>query len=395
MNGTTSVLSPAADTVRLDDLKHLLTTAADPCVSLFLPTFRSGPDTQQNPIRLKQLAQKARVRLAERGLPEEQVDTLLQPIADLLSDVEFWHHPADGLALYLAPDSFRCFRVALPLRERVTVGSRFLVRPLLPLLSLEGHFFILAVSINHVRLLEASRDGVWPMDLDGIPTSMEEALGRTTYNSDLQVHISGPAGQGHRSGTVHGHGDADEEHFKEDLVQYFRRVGAACNLILSGRREPLLLAAVESYFPLFRRACHDPRLLTQGVHGSPDGLSDAELRDRAWKIIEPWWRQEIEAEASRFRELRGSGRSITGADEILAAAQQGRVEVLLLDPESEIWGTFEADFSRTVIHAGPEPGDDDLLDRAAALTLQQGGRVYTMPTTALPEGAGAAAILRY
>jgi hypothetical protein len=46
-------------------------------------------------------------------------------------------------------------------------------------------------------------------------------------------------------------------------------------------------------------------------------------------------------------------------------------------------------------HGSPAPGDVDLLDYAALMTLRQGGQVMLVGRAKLPPSARAAAILRY
>ncbi len=47
------------------------------------------------------------------------------------------------------------------------------------------------------------------------------------------------------------------------------------------------------------------------------------------------------------------------------------------------------------MHAEPELGDEDLLDKAAFYTLARGGKVFTLDPGKVPDGGPAAAILRY
>jgi hypothetical protein len=49
------------------DLRQLVNNASAPCVSLYLPTHRAGPETQQDPIRLKNLLRKAESGLQAEG----------------------------------------------------------------------------------------------------------------------------------------------------------------------------------------------------------------------------------------------------------------------------------------------------------------------------------------
>ena len=50
-------------TLKRDDWKLLLEKPPGTCVSLFMPTHRSGPEVQQDPVRLKNLLRQAEGRL--------------------------------------------------------------------------------------------------------------------------------------------------------------------------------------------------------------------------------------------------------------------------------------------------------------------------------------------
>jgi hypothetical protein len=51
-----------------NNLNLLMAVHKGPCVSVFMPMHRSGPETQQDPIRLKNLIREAEERLIARGL---------------------------------------------------------------------------------------------------------------------------------------------------------------------------------------------------------------------------------------------------------------------------------------------------------------------------------------
>jgi hypothetical protein len=59
------------------------------------------------------------------------------------------------------------------------------------------------------------------------------------------------------------------------------------------------------------------------------------------------------------------------------------------------WGRF--DFNQLALeeHAHEEPGDEELLDLAAAQTLRQDGKVYGMKPEEIPRGHLLAAVYRY
>ena len=143
-------------------------------VSLFMPTHRFGGDAQTDPLRSRNLLTGVESALAERGMRRSEVEQFLAPASALHQDTMAWKHMSDGLAVYLRPGWLRMFRVPVTLPEVATVGDRFVVGPLLRLLSRRRHFLLLALSQRRVRLLEGSRDPVEELHLGEVPTSLLE-----------------------------------------------------------------------------------------------------------------------------------------------------------------------------------------------------------------------------
>jgi hypothetical protein len=384
------------DTLTRSELRELLQPRRPPCVSIYLPLHRFGPERLQDAVRLGHLLNDAGRLLCERGASAEEAEAVLAPAHELAHAPGFWQQPAHTLALFVDPEACHFYRLSLQLPERLAVGERFLLRPLLPLLANAATFYVLALSRRHVRLLEASRTSVKRIDLPGVPQSMEEGLGYTVFDNALQMHSTGPAHLGHRrAGGLHGHGNGDQEHFKTDLTMYFRRLAKDLKPFMPGPSAWIVLATVEENLPLYRRASGDPRVLPDAVIGNPDHVSDLELAERAWPIVEPWLSTEIEREIRRFRDLADTSRTASGVERVIPAAQEGRVEVLFLDREAEGWGRFNETTGELTLHDRPRPGDEDLLETAAFFTLARGGQVYTLEGGRMPTGGALAANLRY
>lgn len=384
------------DILGREDLTDLVAYEAEPCVSIFLPMHRFGVEKRQNPLVLKRLLRSAEVQLRDSGFAREEAEEILAPVEELVDSSELWVEPCAGLALFAAPGVYRAFHLDMPPKEAAIVSNRFAIRPLLPLLEADGRFYILALSIRHVRLLEADRHGVRSLDLPKLPANIRDALGSMEFYSELQVHSASPsAALGRRKGVVHGHGDSDEEHFKRDLLNYFRKVADALRHGLADREAPLVLAAVEEYLPLYRTASGDPRLLETSVHGNPDFSTDEELRQKAWPIVEPKLLEERERALERFVNLRGGARTSTDLAEIVLAARDGRVETLFVDRDAERWGSCDPVRREARVHAGRAQGDEELLERAAVDTLSRGGMVHTVLPNAMPAPTPIAATFRF
>ncbi|MEL7331145.1 MAG: hypothetical protein AAFN12_02795, partial [Cyanobacteria bacterium J06560_2] len=176
---------------------------SSPRVSIYIPTHEAGSEIQQDPIRLKNQLSEVEGKLKERGLDEREIQKLLKPAADLIDDQSFWQHQKSGLALFLTADYFQYYTVPLNLESFTSVGQRFYTKPLLPLLTDDGLFYVLAASQNQVTLYQATRKQAHSVDLGETPRSLEMALRYDDPSESLQGHGASRDGD---SKIVHGQG---------------------------------------------------------------------------------------------------------------------------------------------------------------------------------------------
>ncbi len=131
--------------------------------------------------------------------------------------------------------------------------------------------------------------------------------------------------------------------------------------------------------------------------GSPDEIKPEALRVTAQPHVAALREAAREAMAADYRRLVGTGRTAADLGTVLQAARSGQVSTLFLAPEMERWGLLQMDLPPEV-HAAPQPEDEELLDAAARLTVQRGGRVEALPPSLheQPEIVdGVAALLRF
>jgi hypothetical protein len=80
--------------------------------------------------------------------------------------------------------------------------------------------------------------------------------------------------------------------------------------------------------------------------------------------------------------------------EVAVAAQEGRVESLVVALDREIYGTLE-DGVEFAPRAEADAATCDVLDEVVGLTLRQGGEVIGAKENELPKGFQMAAVFRY
>jgi hypothetical protein len=376
------------------DLEELVGYTSGPCVSIALPTHRPGTTAEADRIRLKNLIREAEDALAAVGTRGEAARRLLEPAERLVQDDLVWQRQQGGVALFLAPSFDRSYRVPLPLDERVVVGQRFYLKPLVPLLTGDGRFFVLALSQHGVRLFQATRHSIAEVVLDGVPSRLEEVVKGEVFDRQLHIHARVPAGKGTHSTVFHGHGFYDDD-AKARIRRYFQQVEKGVHRVLRDEHAPLVLAGVDYLLPLYREVSGYPHLLDGGISGNPESLKPSELRDQAWQIVAPRLAARQREAAERYRHLAGTGRTSADLAETVQAAAQGRVDQLFVATGTEQWGRFDPATGRVELHPSAEPGDVDLIDEAIVRTLLTRGTVFAVDRTRVPSGGPVAAVFRY
>lgn len=379
-----------------NEIQSLIQMNGGFCVSIFLPTVRAG-DTQQNKIRLKNLLRTAEKRLEEHEIPGPEAANLLKPARDLLDDQIWWEHQDEGLALFLAKDVFKAFRLPISFSELVAIEKRFHLKPLFPLLNGDGHFYILCLTKKDIRLLSCQRFSVQEVDLGDMPSRFEEVMGRLVRNATMFQTGSSKAVT--RSPIFPGHG-LTEDDYKAEILKFFQLVDNNLEHLAVDidREAPFVLAGVEYLLPRFKEATRLPNVMEEGLTGNPEGLSAEELHAKAWEIVEPHFLAEQKKATERFGQLQGTGRATWDIREILPAAHDGRVDSIFTARGVRIWGTWDPESREIQLQEEQEAqsnGSEDLLDRAAIETYLRGGKVFAVDQQEVPQGYAAAAIFRY
>lgn len=361
------------------DIDELLADHAGPCVSIYLPTSVITEDTDKDRIRLKNLRSEAFDQLTARGLRRPDAEAILLPVDDILEDDSFWPYLSDGLAIYASPGMHAHYRVPMSPPPTVRVGDRFHLKPLLPLLTEDGVFHIVAVSQSEVRLLEGTRHHVTPIEIGGAPGNMAEALrrrGRDPGRAPLR-RWQGDEGQ------------------KLLYRQFFTQIDRALRPEYGRHGAPLVFAGVDYLFPIYREAAAYRYLVDAYIAGNPDQMTARELHARAWPIVEPVFARPRQDALQTYRSLQGSGRTSADLETILGAALDGRVDTLFVDLSADVSGTFDETRRIIAVHEEPEPGDRDLAAQAARWAFGTGARIFAGELPEIPEGGPVAAIFRY
>lgn len=377
----------------LDLTTDLSAAHEPPFLSLYQPTHRSHPANAQDPIRFKNLVKRLESLLLQ-AYPKEEVQELLEPYHELAGRHEFWNRTLDGLAVLGARGFFRVFRVQRSVPELAIVADSFHTKPLLRIQQSADRYQILAVNRHDIRLFEGNRDALDEVTpASGVPRTIAEALGDQLTDARAAV---GSHGNGSGGAAVHhGHGTRRDE-IDVDTERFFRAVDRALHDHHSKvQKLPVMLAALPEYHTLFHQVSHNSWLMKEGIEVNADGITVEQLRERAWKVLEPRYEARLAELVERYGSAAANGLGAESLAAIALAAIGGRVLTLLV--ESGRVEPGHIDMMTGQVEAGElsQPGVDDVLDDLAELVQRQGGEVIVVPGHRMPTSTGAAAIYRF
>jgi hypothetical protein len=366
-----------------------------------MPTRKAGDEILENRVRFKNLLDEAQEQLVEGGMRQPEAKQFLSPARALVEDELFWQRQDSGLAVFLAEGLARKYRLPLDFDELVVVSDRFHVKPLLQVMSSNGRFYVLALSQHETRLLQGTRHRIGEINLDEreqVPHSIVDILKWEDPEMRLQQATGTESTLHHGvSAIFHGHGVASQDDPKQKVLRYFQRLDEGISDLLADDDAPLVVVGDDFLLPLYREANSYPPLTEEGVGVEPQQLSAGELHQQAWSIVHPLFEQAQERARDVYKHLEGteSERATNDVEEIVRAAYFERVEGLFVAADAQRWGTFDPETGEATLHDEQQPGDRDLLSLSAVHTMLNEGWLFVVDGEEVPNGAPAAAILRY
>lgn len=362
------------------------------CISIYMPTHRYRPENQQDPIRFKNLIQQTEKELATK-FSKKEVDNMIAPLAALEGERLFWAHAGDGIALFAKDDKCIIYRLQRPVKELAIVADSFHIKPLIRVFQSADRYHLLGVNRQHFKLFEGNRYGVEEVEIpEELAKNKEEALGDQVTDTYLGTGNTGGA-----AGTamMHGHGSKKDE-IDIDIERYFRYVDRTIAEHYSKPTGlPLYLVTLTEYHTLFKEVSHNPYLQSEGIKSDYEALSLEQLRDDAWRLVEPNYLDKTKKLVESFENAKASGQGSEKLQEIVFAASEDRIERLILEDGRQSPGKIDLETGEIVTANVDVTEVDDVMDDLAEIVFKTGGEVVVLPKERMPVETGAAAIFRW
>jgi hypothetical protein len=376
-------------------VQQLLTKNEEPCISIYMPTHRSHPENQQDPIRYKNLLKEIQTSLLQR-YSNDETNEFIAPLEELIDDPKIWNMTLEGLAIFSSASVMEIVKLQVAVEPLAIVADSFHTKPLRKYLQSVDRFHVLGLSLHDISLYEGNRHYLTEVDLMAdVPKTIEEALGYELTDKHTTVASYGGT-SGESSVMRHGHGGKKEE-TDIDAERFFREIGKAIHENYSKPSGlPLILAALPEHHNLFQKLNENPLLLSHGIKVNPKSVSEEKLIELAWEVMEPEYQKTLDLWGEKFEQARADGKGSDDYKELAIAAVEGRIDTLLLESDKVIAARItNLETGNTQKKDIDNPRVDDLLDDMGELVLKMGGKVIMMPAEKIPTETGLAAIYRY
>lgn len=382
------------DALTQETLDELMGHEGPLSVSIYMPTQRIAVQqkTREDSLRLRGLLEEAKARLLViESRNSREIEAIVKRGEALLSDMDFWKHQGEGLAVFITPDSIKTLRLGIAFTPSISINHHFYVTPLLEYMGRKKDYHILAIAKDRVSFLDANESEAREVEVKSLPHDLNSAL----WYKDLEKELQNRASAG-TAGSYHGEDVDDTSEPNTELHDYLLKIEAAVSAHLTGSRTPLVTVGLQPALGTFNKLTKY-RYRVGEVERDPNRLSPQELQELTWPVIEGLENTPVKEAQNAFGNLSANdpGRVSTVPDEIIAAAHQGRVDTLLVGspvPHDRVMAFHEEVPSE---HGTDTPALDPRLEEAVRSAYGTGARILFIGESEMPGEAELAAVMRF
>jgi len=352
-------------------IKQLQSLINVPALSILLPTHRTSPDNKQDPIRVKNLVDEARERLAKEFSIRE-LEPLLNRLETLVSEIDY-PHTLDGLALYVSHDFAKLYYLPFSVPARVVIDKTFATRDLVYGLHRALRYWVVLLSQGSTRLLA------------GTGETLEEV-----QDENFPIQMTGPGATGPIPF------DADSSYLDDRHRRFFQQVDSAFTGYAQDESLPLVVGGVVRQISFFQEVSQYTSAIAGTLSGNFDKATIAELSQQVWPIAQSVLEAKKDNALQALDAAMSSSSVVSTIEEAWRLAQEGRGKLLLVEKNYHVPAVLTENGGLELVE---QPGGtevmDDAVDEVIEAVLAKGGEVAIVNDGALSIHQRIALTLRY
>jgi hypothetical protein len=352
-------------------LKKLKDIQSECCVTITLETHRTKPDNMQDEKNLKNLVKEVEERL-HNDYEKRFVWPIMEKLNALVEEIDH-NYNLEGLVLFVNEEIAEFTRLPIKLENRTVVDETFATRDLVRALHLESGYYVLVLSRDEARMIEAHNDKV--VQELGAPFPI---VNNTLY-STTQPEIANAQRQ-------------------TNLVQeFFNRIDKMVNEVYKSNPLPVVIATEGSNYAEYLQIADNKDIILGHINKNRNNDKAHHIIPDAWELVKNTLKERNQSRMDELNEAVGSGKFLSDFNDIWKAILEGRARTLYVEkgfyqPAKVTNGSLEL-LSQDKAH---ETGVvDDIIDEMIEHNLRFGGDNVFLNKEDLKEFQGLGLITRY
>jgi hypothetical protein len=354
-----------------DLLKKVKQVKGGPCVSIIFNTHRTKPDNLKDPIVLRNLIKEAEARLSKEY--DKHISEVIGGRLHGLAEQFNHNYNLDSMVIYANPEMIEFTRLPVQVEDRVIIDDTFATRDLIRAMDEEARYYVLVLSRQQARLIEAYNDKV-VKELDG-----EFPITDYKFTTD-KLKLTMAQGQDHL------------------IEEFFNQVDKRMQEAVNGNPLPLVLASETRNYDHFMKVVDKPGMVIGHINKNRDDAEAHHIVTDAWKTVHEVVKARQQERVSELKKAVSAGMVLSDFSDIWRAIEEGRGQTLFVKK-----GFFqparveEGGRITPVDNADRNKPDvvDDVIDEMIERNLAHGGDTVFLEGDELVEFQNAALITRY
>lgn len=353
-------------------LKELKDVHSENCVTIIMTTHRAKPDYLGDGLRLKNLIKEVETRLTA-DLDKKEAAHLLEKVNTLADSIDHSHN-MESLMLFVNKDVAEYTRLPIKVEDRVVIDDTFATRDLVRAMHLETHYYILVLSQEKIRLIEAMNDKVvseigkpFPIENTQFFTKNRAAGAIASKKSSL-------------------------------MAEYFNQADKEVNNVRKANPLPVFICALEENHNEYIKIA-DRKHSIFDVFLNKNSINDAvhTIVEESWAIVREYVVDKNNSRKEELKKAVGENKFLCDTNEIWNAISEGRVQTLFIEQ-----GLFQPAVMENgeIVYVSEDKRNDkgvidDIYDEMIEANMDFGGDVVFLPKGELEKFNGFGAITRY
>lgn len=351
-------------------LKKLKDVSSDCCVTIILQTHRTTPDNEKDSIVLKNLVKEAETRLLS-SYEKSLARNIIKRINTLTENINHRHN-LESLIIFANENIAEYTRLPVNVESRVVIDKTFATRDLARALLRETSYYILVLSQDKARLIEAFNDKVIAEIDNGFPMT----------NTDIIPVQRAEAAIGSRQTNL--------------IREFFNQVDKQLNGAQKENPLPVIICTEESNYPEYLKIADRKEMIAGTLYGNRMHEKPHHIVAAAWPVMKEL---NIEKNNERLSELKAAVNSknfLTDINEIWQAINNGIGKTIFVKQGYFQPARLENNQIELInLEDAGRANVDDIIDEMIEKNLQFNGDVVFVKGDDLEKFQGLALVTRY